>query len=89
MNFHRQLHSQFESSTPAKKKIIIEDPTGVGPGGEAPMLKLANNFYISQIERRSKFTIRKSIYIIRVKNHLEVCVVGDFEHSICQTEPPP
>jgi hypothetical protein len=45
------LHSQVESSIPAKKKTIIEDPIGVGPGGEAPMLKLAKKLYISQIER--------------------------------------
>ena len=51
MNSHRQLHSQFESSTPAKKKTIIEDLAGVGHGGEAPMLKLAKNLDISQIKR--------------------------------------
>ena len=51
MNSHRQLHSQFESLTPAKKKTIIEDPAGVGSGGEALMLKLAKNFDISQIKR--------------------------------------
>jgi hypothetical protein len=45
------LHSQFESSTLAKKKTIIEDPARVGPGGEALMLKLAKNLDISQIER--------------------------------------
>ena len=51
VNSHRQLHSQFESSTPAKKKTIIEDLAGVGHGGEAPMLKLAKNLDISQIKR--------------------------------------
>jgi hypothetical protein len=45
------LHSQVESSIPAKKKTIIEDPAGMGLGGEAPMLKLAKNLYISPIER--------------------------------------
>jgi hypothetical protein len=45
------LHSHFELLTPAKKKTIIEDPVGVGPGREAPMLKLAKNLAISQIER--------------------------------------
>jgi hypothetical protein len=37
--------------TPAKKKTIIKDPAGVGLGGEAPILKLAKNLAISQIER--------------------------------------
>jgi hypothetical protein len=45
------LYSQFESSILAKKKTIIEDPAGVGPGGEAPMLKLAKNLDIFQIKR--------------------------------------
>jgi hypothetical protein len=46
VNFHHQLHNQFESSTPAKKKTINEDPSGVGPEGEAPMLKLAKKIFI-------------------------------------------
>ena len=51
MDFHRQLHNQIELLIPAKNKTIIEDPAGVGPGREAPMLKLAKDLYISQIER--------------------------------------
>ena len=51
VNFHHQLYSQVESSILAKKKTIIEDPTGVGLGGEALMLKLAKNLAISQIKR--------------------------------------
>jgi hypothetical protein len=53
VNFHRQLHSQVESSIPAKKKTIIEDPAGVGPGGEAPMLKLAKNFIFPKLREIS------------------------------------
>ena len=34
-----------------EEKTIIEDPAEVGLGGEAPMLKLAKNLYIFQIER--------------------------------------
>ena len=34
-----------------EEKTIIKDPVGVGLGGEALMLKLAKNLYISQIER--------------------------------------
>ena len=51
VNFHRQLHSQLELSTPVMKKTLFEDPAGVGPEGEAPMLKLAKNLDISKIER--------------------------------------
>ena len=38
-------------NTYKEENTIIEDPTGVGPGGEAPMLKLGKNLYTSQIER--------------------------------------
>ena len=51
MDFHRQLHSQFESSTPTKKKKRIKEIAGVSPRGESPMLKSAKVFYIFQIER--------------------------------------
>ena len=47
MDFHRQLHSQIESLIPTKKKTIIEDPVGVGPRGEAPILKLAKDFHMA------------------------------------------
>ena len=32
------------ADTRKEEKTIIEDPTGVGPGGEAPMPKLAKDF---------------------------------------------
>ena len=34
-----------------EEKTIIEDPARVGPGGKAPMLKLAKNLYIFQIKK--------------------------------------
>ncbi len=47
MDFHRQLHSQIESSIPMKKKTIIKDPARVGLRGEAPILKLVKDFHMT------------------------------------------
>jgi hypothetical protein len=61
MNFHRQLHTQFKSSTPAKRKKRIEASGGVGPGRESLILKSAKDFRFS---------------IFREFSHKIVCIPG-------------